>query len=178
MKPTKEVRKAYRDNNPEKIKENNDRTNKYAFNYKGKIIYLGYNPRKGKCLWCGKEGKTVLHHEKYHDDEPLKDTVEICQKCHKIHHDKINKQNQEDAELCQQLIKILSNHCGETGNNEGAVETLNRIIEDAEMFEYGEKHSVENNKIVERLKKLIEDKKWYGRDATVEELQKILGEEK
>ena len=30
--------------------------------------------------------------------------------------------------------------------------------------------------IVERLKKLIEDKKWYGRDATVEELQKILGE--
>ena len=31
--------------------------------------------------------------------------------------------------------------------------------------------------IVERLKKLIEDKKWYWRDATVEELQKILGEE-
>ncbi len=30
--------------------------------------------------------------------------------------------------------------------------------------------------IVQRLKKLIDDKKWYGRDATVEELQKILGE--
>jgi len=40
--------------------------------------------------------------------------------------------NQEEAELCQQLIKILINHCGETGKNEGAVETLNRIIEDAE----------------------------------------------
>ncbi len=36
---------------------------------------------------------------------------------------------------------------------------------------------VKNEEVLERLKKLIEDKKWYGRDATVEELQKILGED-
>ena len=39
-----------------------------------------------------------------------------------------------DAELLQQLVKILSNHCGETGENEGAVQTLNRIIKDAEKY--------------------------------------------
>ena len=43
--------------------------------------------------------------------------------------------NQEDAELCQKLIKILINHCGETGENEGAVETLKRKLEDAEKLE-------------------------------------------
>jgi len=42
--------------------------------------------------------------------------------------------NQEDSILCQQLIKILVQHCGETGENEGAVETLNRIIENAEAY--------------------------------------------
>ena len=34
-----------------------------------------------------------------------------------------------------------------------------------------------DKEIVERLKKLIEDKKWYGRDTTIDELQKILGKE-
>jgi hypothetical protein len=56
-------------------------------------------PRKGKCEWCGKRvgdmyfgGKrrnklmileyTQIHHIVYHDDDPLKDTVELCSSCH------------------------------------------------------------------------------------------------
>lgn len=33
-----------------------------------------------------------------------------------------------DAALGKQLVGILINHCGERGDSEGAVETLNRII--------------------------------------------------
>lgn len=38
---------------------------------------------------------------------------------------KINKEK-----LCDELVAILSEHCGEHGDNEGAVETLNRIIKE------------------------------------------------
>lgn len=57
-------------------------------NYKGIRIQLKDNPRKGICSWCGRkigEGikKTALHHfSEYHDDDPLKDTIEICVSCH------------------------------------------------------------------------------------------------
>ena len=107
MQPTKEVRKRYRENNREKINENNKRTNKFAFAYKGKTVYVGHNPRKGICTQCGKQKKTVLHHEKYDDDNPLAHTVELCYQCHKITHDKINKKNQEDAEALKEYQKIM-----------------------------------------------------------------------
>ena len=35
-----------------------------------------------------------------------------------------------DLKLLRELISILENHCGEHGDNEGAVETLNRIIKE------------------------------------------------
>ena len=38
---------------------------------------------------------------------------------------------EKDIETHKKLIKILSNHCGETGENEGAVDTLNRLIKEA-----------------------------------------------
>jgi hypothetical protein len=39
-----------------------------------------------------------------------------------------------DNETCEKLINILMNHCGETGDNEGAVETLERIIKERDEY--------------------------------------------
>jgi hypothetical protein len=53
--------------------------------YKGKHISLRFKPRTGICKKCGKQGFTHLHHfAEYHDDDPLKDTVELCRKCHTL----------------------------------------------------------------------------------------------
>ena len=49
----------------------------------GKLIRVKENPRKGVCQWCGKKGFTNIHHfAEYHEDDPLKDTVELCASCH------------------------------------------------------------------------------------------------
>jgi hypothetical protein len=51
--------------------------------YKLKRVLLKDNPRKGTCYNCGKETKrTEMHHLEYHDDDPLKDTFELCDHCH------------------------------------------------------------------------------------------------
>jgi hypothetical protein len=61
-------------------------------NYKGIRLNVGFNLRKGICSWCGAvKGlnckRTNLHHIEYHNDDPLKDTVELCVSCHmKEHH--------------------------------------------------------------------------------------------
>lgn len=51
-------------------------------NFKGKTIMLKENPRKGICERCGFIGYTHIHHIQYHDDDPLKDTIELCASCH------------------------------------------------------------------------------------------------
>jgi|SRR6185369_7837568 len=71
----------------ETIKKYNDRNNLKILVFKGKRILLKENPRKGVCEWCGAvKGKdckvTNLHHTQYHDDDILKDTVELCASCH------------------------------------------------------------------------------------------------
>lgn len=60
--------------------------------FKNKRVLLKENPRIGFCLLCsnnihdGTCSKTNIHHENYHDDDPLKDTIELCTSCHnKIH---------------------------------------------------------------------------------------------
>lgn len=51
--------------------------------YKAKIVLLKENPRKGICFNCGKEPKrTEIHHMEYHDEDPLKDAIELCDHCH------------------------------------------------------------------------------------------------
>jgi len=72
-------------------------THKKRFNFKGKSIYLDENPRKGICSLCKKKigdsyidfdgnekiiKHTHIHHIQYHDDDPFKDTVELCLSCH------------------------------------------------------------------------------------------------
>ncbi len=43
----------------------------------------------------------------------------------------------------QKLIEILSRHCGERGDNEGAIETLERIIKEREiLLRNGIKHEL------------------------------------
>lgn len=50
--------------------------------YKGKTLTFPFNVKNGLCSNCGREGYTQLHHIKYHDEDPLKDTVELCAHCH------------------------------------------------------------------------------------------------
>jgi hypothetical protein len=59
-------------------------------------IFIRKNPRKGICSWCDrKDGepytnrrgkpchvKTTMHHIEYHEEDPLKDTIELCRECH------------------------------------------------------------------------------------------------
>lgn len=56
-------------------------------NYKGKILNLDHNPRIGVCNWCRAVVpfdcmRTGLHHEVYDDANPLKHTIELCNRCH------------------------------------------------------------------------------------------------
>jgi hypothetical protein len=50
--------------------------------FKDKQVLIKRNPRSGICSSCGKKGITDMHHLEYHDDDPLKDTVELCKSCH------------------------------------------------------------------------------------------------
>ena len=71
--------------------------NRRKINPRGKgQIRLKENPRKGICSWCGAIvgiscKRTCMHHFQYHDD-PLKDTIELCNSCHKREHDRIRSQ--------------------------------------------------------------------------------------
>jgi len=154
MQPTKEVRKRYGINHPEKIKENNDRTNKFAFRYKNKTIYLGYNPRKGICQICSKEGKTVLHHIKYDDENPLAHTTEVCYKCHKQIHDDIHKSNQEKAEKWDNEVtqmRMNEDNMSQDAENMEIVERLKK-----ERNEHEPDHQCDRCQLLE---KIMDDKK-------------------
>ena len=74
--------------------------------FKDKRPYTKAPPRKGVCEWCHKKigdpyiawrGKTkilnvtVMHHVQYHPEDPLKDTIELCQSCHKAEHWRLKK---------------------------------------------------------------------------------------
>lgn len=59
--------------------------------FKEKRIILKDNPRTGQCSKCLRkigEGikKTAIHHIHYHNDNPLKDTIELCVSCHRKQH--------------------------------------------------------------------------------------------
>jgi len=54
-----------------------------------KNINVGKKVRTGFCSLCtnniydGSCKKTDMHHIKYHENDPLKDTIELCFSCHK-----------------------------------------------------------------------------------------------
>jgi hypothetical protein len=80
--------KKYRDRwNPINNKSNIPRMIKF----KTRRILLKIRPRKGICELCGAiRGidckRTSMHHKKYHDEDPLKDTIELCNSCHLKQH--------------------------------------------------------------------------------------------
>ncbi len=78
---SKKAKQNYQDKK-EEYKERNSR----MLLFKDKRIHLDHNPRTGTCKKCGKVGHTNIHHEKYHDDDPLKDTIELCVGCHRKEH--------------------------------------------------------------------------------------------
>jgi len=86
----KKYDKTQRERHPEKIKKHILEQAPRRISFRGKRILLKENPRKGICSNCGKsvakgEIKTTnIHHTKYHYDDPLKDTIELCVKCHNI----------------------------------------------------------------------------------------------
>lgn len=70
--------------------------NRRKLKFKDKRISVKESPRKGVCSWCGAvKGidckRTNIHHIEYHDDDPLRDTVELCVSCHTTEHKKIKK---------------------------------------------------------------------------------------
>lgn len=85
--------------NPEKYQARIDRNNRIAkatrlpkrILFFNRRIELDKNPRTGKCSMCGNEGRTEIHHIKYHEDDPLKDTIEVCAKCHRIREQKFGE---------------------------------------------------------------------------------------
>lgn len=82
---------------PEAIKKQSAKNNPRLMKFRDKQIYLKENPRKGECSFCKKKvgdeyincygnsailKRTGMHHLEYHNDDPLKDTVELCVPCH------------------------------------------------------------------------------------------------
>lgn len=62
----------------------------------GKRIRVDRPPRIGVCNWCRSVTpfdckRTHMHHESYHDEDPLKDTIELCVSCHVRHSWEIKK---------------------------------------------------------------------------------------
>jgi hypothetical protein len=59
--------------------------------FKDKRISIKEDPRYGICQLCGAVRgmdckQTQMHHLQYHEEDPLKDTIEVCVKCHKRQH--------------------------------------------------------------------------------------------
>ena len=59
----------------------------YRIRFKDKRVTLKKLARIGKCqnLFCNskKINITNTHHKRYHDDDPAKDTIELCINCHR-----------------------------------------------------------------------------------------------
>lgn len=77
------------------IKYSTDQTAR-RIKFKGKGVYVDTPPRIGICNFCRavvdeintQTGKlcngTDMAHIQYHQDDPLKDTIELCDRCHRI----------------------------------------------------------------------------------------------
>jgi hypothetical protein len=82
---------TYYDNNKTRLIEKSRKNQERILCFKGKDVYLKENPRKGVCELCGAvKGidcqRTSRHHIRYHPEDPLKDTIELCNSCHRKEH--------------------------------------------------------------------------------------------
>ena len=74
--------KLWRDRNKDRIRHYRRFNNRWRIRFKDKTVYLGFNPRSGRCSNCGMVGKTTMHHTAYNESDPLANTIELCHKCH------------------------------------------------------------------------------------------------
>jgi hypothetical protein len=82
-------KEEYFSKNQERISDHN----KKSVLYKREKICLEFNPRKGVCVNCGRKvGVSIkrTNYENYHDDDILKDTIELCIRYHKREHARLN----------------------------------------------------------------------------------------
>jgi hypothetical protein len=90
---SKEYRETHKEQRHKSIHKYNDR----LVNFKGRQILVDSCPRTGQCSKCGRKvgidgiKKTHIHHNEYHEDDVLKDTLELCVACHGEEHDRIRK---------------------------------------------------------------------------------------
>ena len=105
LKPREKWRRHGKDIHCEKCHNKHCSNPKYKPSYnsrmmwfKDKLILLKERRLTGKCDWCGKKKgdlfinrdrklaiikRTHTHHIEYHQDDPLKDTIELCASCHR-----------------------------------------------------------------------------------------------
>lgn len=111
-KKLSEYKKQYRIKNHEKILQNDRlyyKNNKEKWHSENKILFknkriiLNYNPRKGICQKCGKNGRTNLHHIQYDDNDPLAHTIELCVGCHR-------KEHPQERDISGQFISNYLKH--------------------------------------------------------------------
>lgn len=78
-------------------------TNKLRIRFLSKQLYIEQNPKIGVCNWCrAVKGQintqldklckqTHMNHESYHENNILKDTIEVCSSCHRRYHENMKK---------------------------------------------------------------------------------------
>lgn len=67
--------------------KHNPKLNQRRLRFKDKILFMDAPIRIGVCNYCRAVvpfdcKHTHMHHESYHEDQPLKDTIELCESCH------------------------------------------------------------------------------------------------
>lgn len=82
--------------------------NKLSIMFKGRNIYLGWNPRSGICSKCNKRKQTNMHHLEYYIIFPWFATVELCLTCHGRSHTPWNK-NKQMVDMSGRICIICRN---------------------------------------------------------------------
>lgn len=84
--------------NPKETKESRKKRSARHITYKGKRRRVPEPPRIGVCNWCRAVAGEIntqrnilcdvthVNHEEYHDEDPLKDAIELCVPCHRKYH--------------------------------------------------------------------------------------------
>jgi len=109
----------------------------YQITYKDKQVYVEENPRNGVCNYCRRvrdntyKKQFAIHHVQYHDDNPLKDTIESCPACHSREHHPFVKTTKTAFDVSRELHKKLKIKAAQNGTTmtDLVVGCLEKIVE-------------------------------------------------
>lgn len=87
----KPIKRKYSTDNRERFREYNKtwRQNHQIY-FLDKKISVDFIEKTFSCICCRFQGKTNFHHLKYDLNDPLKYTVELCDRCHILWHQEEN----------------------------------------------------------------------------------------